>query len=590
MKKLLSALAVLSCAATMRAQTIVTVAGNGTAGYTGDGVAATATSLNQPYGVCMDSMGNFFIGDYANNRIRKITSSGIITTLAGTGTAGFNGDGLDATLTQLNGPYGMSVNNYGSIIIADRNNHRLRIIQTESGGVIYTIAGTGVGGFSGDGGPAVSAQVNHPQGAFRDKAGNVYFCDDDNYRVRKIDASGIITTIAGNGTAGYSGDGGAATAAKLNHPAGVTKDTLGNIYIAEFTNHVIRKVSPSGIITTICGDGTSGFSGDGGPASAAKISFPKDVYVDQHGNILFSDGANQRVRKITPAGIITTIAGTGTVGFSGDGGPATAATFNWLQGVFVANNGDIYIGDCLNHRIRKIICTPPVVSAITGIDSVCAGNSATLASATAGGVWVSSNGHATISTTGVVTGTTPGTDTISYVVGNDCTWTTVTHVLRITTPPVVSAITGMDSVCVGHSTTLASATAGGVWVSSNAHATIGATGVVTGTTPGMDTIRYVVGTTCSATVTHVLKVANCGLGIITAQLPHTTIYPNPANDELNIECASVINEVTVVNTMGQVVLKSVHRSEAVQIGISTLPAGLYCVKINGLQAGTFIKM
>lgn len=428
-----------------RAQIITTIAGNGIGSYTGDGVQATATSLKSPYGVGMDSLGNLFIGDYNNNRIRKINTSGIISTVAGTGVAGFNGDGLMATATQLNGPYGMSVNRAGTIVIADRSNHRLRTIQTEVGGVVITLAGTGVAGFSGDGGLAVSAQLNHPQGPFWDQVGNVYFCDADNHRVRRVDGtSGIITTIAGTGIAGYSGDGGPATAARLDEPSGVTKDSAGNIYIAEWNNHCIRRVDPSGIITTICGTGSSGYSGDGGPAASATLRYPKDVYVDQHGNIIISDTDNQRVRKINQAGIITTIAGNGSIGFSGDGGPATAASMNYLQGVFVDSADDIYIGDCSNHRVRKINCTAPIVAAIAGADTVCIGTPITLTSATPGGRWISTNPRATISGTGIVSGVTPGIDTIKYVVDNSCTSVAVSHIVYISTCAATTEIKPLE--------------------------------------------------------------------------------------------------------------------------------------------------
>ncbi len=410
-----------------RAQIITTFAGNGIGGFTGDGVPATATALSSPYGVGIDSMGNIYIGDAGNNRIRRIDTFGIIHSVAGTGVAGYNGDGIFATTAQLNFPYGMSVNRAGTIVIADMSNHRIRSIQSEVGGIIITIGGTGVAGFSGDGGPAVAAQINNPQGIFWDVANNVYFGDHYNHRIRKIDASGIITTIAGNGTPGYSGDGGPATAAGLYYPSGITKDNLGNIYIADMYNQRIRKIDTSGIISTVAGTGTSGYSGDGGPATLANLRYPKDVYMNNLGELVISDPDNQRLRKISTSGIITTFAGTGSVGFSGDGGPATMANLNEPQGVFVDDYGSIYLGDCLNNRIRKITCIAPAVSPILGpgTDTVCIGSSLTLTNSTSGGVWSCSNTNAIVSSTGIVTGVATGWDTIRYAVTNTCTATNV---------------------------------------------------------------------------------------------------------------------------------------------------------------------
>jgi hypothetical protein len=294
-----------------QAQIISTFAGSGVGVYTGDGVPATSSGLYKPYGVGMDSLNNVFIGDAGNNRIRKVTPGGIISTVAGLGSAGYNGDGIPPTAAQLNFPYGMAVNAAGTIVIADMSNHRIRSIQTESGGYISTIGGTGVAGFSGDGGPAIAAQINTPQGIFWDHSLNVYFGDHYNHRVRRIDASGIITTVAGNGTIGFSGDGGPATAAQLYFPSGVTMDNVGNLYIADMYNNVIRKVNTAGIISTIAGTSAIGYSGDGGPATDAQLRLPKDVYVNSVGDIIISDSDNLRLRKIGPTGIITTIAGIG---------------------------------------------------------------------------------------------------------------------------------------------------------------------------------------------------------------------------------------------------------------------------------------
>ncbi|MES2704184.1 MAG: T9SS type A sorting domain-containing protein [Bacteroidota bacterium] len=426
------------------AQIITTIAGTGFGGFTADGVPATSSGVYMPYDIGTDSAGNMYIGDVGNNRIRKIDPAGNISTIAGSGTAGYNGDGILATTAHLNFPYGMAVNQMGHVVISDMDNNRIRLIQSaESGGLIYTIAGTGVAGYSGDGGPATLAQVHDPQGIFWDQAGNVYFSDAWNHRVRKIATSGIITTVAGNGTATSGGDGGAATAAGVNHPSGVTADSLGNIYIAEMMGHRIRKVSPSGIITTIAGTGTLGYSGDGGPATAANIRFPKGVCLDRFGNILFADTDNLVIRKINIAtGIVTTIAGTpGVASFSGDGGPALAATLNYPQGIFVDKTGNLFIGDCLNNRVRKIACDPPVVAPVTGPDTVCIGSTITMSSTTTGGVWSAAGSHSSVSATGVATGLSVGVDTIRYAVANSCTTTRVSRLIYVKScPSVPSAI------------------------------------------------------------------------------------------------------------------------------------------------------
>ncbi len=430
------------------AQIITTIAGTGAGSFSGDGIAATSAAVFNPYDVGMDSLGNLYIGDVGNNRIRKINTAGIISTVAGNGVAGYNGDAIIATTAKLNFPYGMAVNRAGTIVISDMDNHRIRSIQTEAGGLIMTIAGTGVVGYSGDGGPAVSAQINSPQGIFWDASYNVYFSDALNNRVRKIDPLGTITTIAGNGAAASGGDGGPATAAQVNHPSGVTADSVGNIYIAEMMGHRIRRISTTGIITTVAGNGSVGSGGDGGPATAASLRYPKGVCIDRLGNIIIADSDNQRIRKIDIiTGIITTIAGTGSVGYSGDGGPATAAKLNYLQGVYVDNAGSIYTGDCLNNRIRKITCVPPVAGSLSGLDTVCMGSSITLTATMPGGSWSCSNPRATVTTAGVVSGVTTGLDTVIYSVANSCASAQVIHPVYIkpcaTTFSALTTATGL---------------------------------------------------------------------------------------------------------------------------------------------------
>ena len=351
---------------------ITTVAGNGTQGYSGDGGAATSAELSFPYGVPVDASGNIYIADSFNNRIRKVSPNGIITTVAGNGTQGYSRDGGAATSAELGQPFGVAVDGSGNIYIADVVNNRIRMV-TASTGIITTVAGNGTLGSSGDGGAATSAELLDPTGVALDGSGNLYIADRANDRIRKVTAStGIITTVAGNGTQGYSGDGGAATSAELSGPFAVTVDASGNIYIADEYNQRIRKVTVStGIITTVAGNGTQGYSGDGGAATSAELSNVLSVAVDASGNIYFADTNNNRIREVAVStGMISTLVGSGTGGYSGDGGAATSAELNQPVGVFVDGSGNLYIADYANGRIRNVnVATAALNFANTNVGS-----------------------------------------------------------------------------------------------------------------------------------------------------------------------------------------------------------------------------
>ncbi|MGA2340187.1 MAG: NHL repeat-containing protein, partial [Terracidiphilus sp.] len=298
----------------------------------------------------------------------QLPSTGDINTLAGNGTHGYSGDGGAAGSAELNYPWGDAVDSSGNIYIADEENQRIRKI-TASTGVISTVAGDGQEGFSGDGGAATSAALYYPVGVAVDGSGNIYIADCDNERIRKVTAStGVITTVAGTGTAGYSGDGGAAISAKLDAPEGVTVDANGNIYIADEANQRIRKVTAStGIITTVAGIGTAGYSGDGGAATSAKLNYPQGVAVDANDDIYIADFQNSRIRKVSAStGVITTVAGTGAAGYSGDDGAATSAKLDEPEGVAVDALGNIYIADTFNYRIREVTVSTGIINTVAG--------------------------------------------------------------------------------------------------------------------------------------------------------------------------------------------------------------------------------
>jgi len=337
---------------------IDTVAGTNGYGFSGDGNPATNASLWYPYNLAFDAGGNCYIADADNLRVRKVTASGTITTVAGNGSKGYAGNNGPATNASLYYPSGVAADNAGNLYIADDENYRVRKVSAM--GVITTLAGTGSGAYSGDNGAATNAAVNYPQGVACDAAGNVYIADTFNNRIRKVNTNGIITTVAGNGTPAYTGNNGAATNASLYWPAGVTVDAAGNLYIADTLNERVRKVGTNGIITTVAGNGVAGYAGDGGAGTNASLSGPAAVAVDGWGNLYIADNNNNLIRRVATNGIITTVAGNAAAagssgGYSGDG---TAAINAWLdnpQGVGFDAAGNLYIADTLNNRVRRVL-------------------------------------------------------------------------------------------------------------------------------------------------------------------------------------------------------------------------------------------
>lgn len=341
-----------AAAVTVPAQTITTVAGNGTAGFSGDGGPAVQASFNSPVFVAVDATGGLLVADWQNHRVRRIDSRGVVTTIAGAGSPGFSGDGGPATQASFNGVIGLCLDAAGNIYVNDDRNNRIRRI--DPAGQITTFAGNGLRQYGGDGGPATQASFNIGIRCATDTAGNVYVAEQGAHRIRKIAPTGLITTFAGNGTQGFSGDGGPAAAANLNNPTALTVDSAGNLYFSGQFNHRLRRVVPNGILTTIAGTGTPGFSGDGGPATSANLNFPGAMVADGNGDLYFTDGPNLRVRRVRRDGVIETVAGNGTRGFGGDGGAPLSASFNGEFGIAIDGEGNLYVADTDNHRVRKI--------------------------------------------------------------------------------------------------------------------------------------------------------------------------------------------------------------------------------------------
>jgi uncharacterized protein (TIGR03437 family) len=408
---------------------ITTVAGGGTLAEA-DGGPATSAILT-PSSVAVDSDGNLFVaeagfaspGNYSVPfRIRKVSPTGMITTVAGGGTlSGASADGGPATNAKLD-PSGVAVDSAGNLYIADGCSicvpefsgisHRIR--KVSSGGTITTVAGGGTAGL-GDGGPATSANISYPAGVAADAEGNLFIADRFNYRLRKVSPSGIITTAAGDGTGRFyssayvdpATDDRPATSARLSHPRGTAVDGAGNLLIADTGNHRVRRVSTEGIITTVAGNGTAGFSGDGGPATSAQLSAPISLAVDGAGNVFFVDAGNGRVRKVSSNGIITTVAGNGTRGSSGDGGPAISAALGgfscnvWCGGVAVDGVGSLFIAD--SGSIRQV-SPSGIITTVAGGDGFFGDGPAGVAVDAAGNLFmVGDGGILKITPSGTVT-------------------------------------------------------------------------------------------------------------------------------------------------------------------------------------------
>ena len=358
MKKTSFFLITLVAALPAWSQTITTVAGN--------------SSWTDIQTVTVDNQGNIYSADTQKHVVYKVNRLGATSIIAGTGTAGYSGDGALANVAQLRQPVGVAVGADGSIYVTDFGNQRIRKIAPN--GIITTFAGTGTAGFTGDGGPATAARLYEPGAIVMDPAGNLVFVDLANYRIRKITPAGVISTVAGTGRCPVlSGDNGPATSAD-SCPGWLALGPDGSVYFTDdgdlryFGYARIRKVAPSGVITTVAGGGTVGFTGDGGPATAALFRGISGVGVDSAGNIFISDSANSRIRKVDTSGVVNTYAGTGANGATGDGGPAVKAQVSQPCGITFDSEGNMYFADRLNVKIRKI--SPPPIPAIRTSNAV----------------------------------------------------------------------------------------------------------------------------------------------------------------------------------------------------------------------------
>ena len=547
---------------------INTIAGNGTSGTFGDGGLATSAQIGLPFGVSCDAAGNLYFVDDMYNAVRKVSTSGTISHVAGvyTTTPVSLGDGGSALLAHLASPTGLVIAPDGTIYICEYAADKIRKISPS--GIISTFA-----------------SVNTPRGICRDAAGNLYVTSEAYHIIMKVSPSGVATAFAGNGIPAYSGDGGDALSASLFQPTGVCADASGNVYIADNGNAVIRKVDAAGIITTFAGNGTFGFSGDGGPAINAELAGPNDIAIDHIGNLYFAEYGSKTIRKINlSSGIINTIAGTGVPSFMGDGVPAVTANID-PNFVTIGPDNSVYLSDYANVRIRKIV--NGFGSTITGSTSVCTGNTATLSDLVMGGTgtWTSSNpAIATVGTSGLVTGMTTGTTTIDYSVANACSSDIGARTMTVLTVPTAGSITSTDTaVCIGSIIHLADATSGGTWGNTTGNATVSA-GAVTGMTAGTDTIKYTVTNSCgTAVAAYKVTIVDCTppASVSTTGAVHMYINPNPNNGTFNlyIPAASTAQaNVLITDVAGREVLHTaISTNSSAQLQLPVAP-GIYLLQ------------
>ncbi len=654
-----SVLIFLIAAKVSRAQSYVIepVAGIEARSDTGDNGPATASGLSAPWGVAVDDSGNLYIGDQLNSRIQKVNTKGIITTVAGSDTAYHLNDGGPATDAGLSEPLGVAIAPSGVLYISDWNHRRIR--KVDKNGIITTYGGTGTDGYTGDGGPATDAEISGVYGIITDKYGNLYLADDYNYVVRKIDTNDIITTFAGNGTAANNGDGGPATDAGIWGPTGVAADNEGNIYIS--TAGYVRKVDTNGIITTVAGNGTVGHTGDDGLATNAEIGGAYDIGVDDSNNLYIVEEFKNYIRKVYPNDTITTISGDGVYGYSDYYGNPDTASMEWGQGIIIDSFGNVYFAD--NNQVRELSPCSPIVTTNPASPSICYGQSITLSAKGRNDYSWSPGTSLNYDSTGLTVSATP-TVTTTYSISGTVCYASTSIVVTVDTLPNLQINPSPASTCQGQPIQLvASGATSYQWSPSEGLSDSTGSSVIFNL--NNSTIYYVTGSNsfgCSVTDTETVSVTSspnkptfiqngdtltssseydnqwyhndsiltgdtsqnlifsvngnyfvivsneangCGTSSDTMDVTATginqltvdkgqwTVYPNPANELLTVNSEQLsINTIEIVNVIGQVVYSSLYNSEIKKetIDVSELPGGVYFLSVSNNSSSEIFKV
>ena len=594
---------VVQCQA--QTDTIITVAGNGVNGDAGNGGLATLAAIGASSNVVFDHEGNYYFSQRFSNNIRKVTPDGIISDFAGTGVAGYFGDNGLAISAKFNNPCGIAIDNNDNLYIADAYNYVIRKINLATD-TITTYAGNGIALENGDGGLATAASIYYPQYIYVDNIGNIYMSDQDN-KVRKVDViTNIITTVAGKGGAvGFSGDSGPADSAQLNGPQGICTDTAGNLFIADYYNDRIRKVDAvTGIITTIAGGSLGTYNGEGIPAASAQLN-PFQLVFDAYGNLYIADTHNRRIRKIDNVGNIYTVAGNGIMGYSGDCGPADSAELDLPFGIGFDSLGSLYINDAgPDYRIRKLVTNinHSSVSISTTSESLCSGTVATYSATVTAGAGISYNWYINGIPTGATTSSTytytpANGDSIRCVLAgiSQCSGATDTvssnTITMVVTPPATPTITvaGPAMAAAGSIVTV-TATVAGAGSSYGIHWYNGGVLFNTTTTPvvtytkstGTDLITATIvptgGCYDSATAA-AITIATTGEGVSTVVVPQAYVYPNPAHTGITV-IGQKINSVTISNLLGQTLLTQQCNTSTTTVNIEVLPPGVYVLELS----------
>lgn len=593
-------------------------------GYMISGASATDAQLYAPAGLAIDRHGNMYMSDVAIGVVRKINAAGTISLAAGSGPAvsyyegGYGGDGGPATAALLDRPMGVAVDTFDNLFIADYANARIR--KVNSAGTISTFAGTGTAGYNGDTLAATATQISYVSAIASDGA-NIYISDYWNCRVRKVTPTGVVSTVAGTGTCGFSGEGGPATAANIGYPTGLCLDPAGNLLVSFPGDNIIRKVTPGGIISIIAGDGTSSATGDGGPATAATLLGPSFITCDKVGNVYINSGTN-KVRRINPAGIISTYAGDGTDTYLGDGGLALASSLRRPEGMATDAARNLYICDREHSRVRKVsfnhepffvapgavtknICPGMVLldSALATIDSSIAqtitwtvvtppahGIVAGTYTATSTGGWVMPSLSYTHS------GSYIGPDNIVMAVSDGYKTDTISLNFMLYQLPAVATISGAGEVCVGETVTLTNATPGGMWSTTGTNASVDATGVVTGLAAGGASVSYSVTNLCGVTtVAHSVAVVDCPDGINDTREVQVRLLatpnPNDGNFSLLVQTPAYQTvEVMITDVAGkQIQAFSTTTNTSHKITLNE-PAGIYFLSVTAASYAKVMKL